>query len=165
MSRCPGVTGKKLPAILKALSDRLRPLYGNLDIPFGFANRFCIGATSFKWGGRPGDPGYVPPDQEFTIWTPIQFGPYVFPAEWALESKVRQSSHIETWGANSPNMAKLFSRLYGNGRAGQRDRNQSRVRWRLARENRICIRFSLCDMRGSLSRIDGYAMLDILRTC
>ena len=46
----PGVTGRKLAAGLKFLNDRLRPLYENLNIPCGFANRCCIGAASSNLG-------------------------------------------------------------------------------------------------------------------
>ena len=51
----PGVTGKTLDVGAKSLNGRLRPLYGNLGIPCGFANRFCIGSAALTWGenGRP----------------------------------------------------------------------------------------------------------------
>ena len=52
---CPGVVGKNLAAWLKSLNDSLRPLYDAYHLPTGMANRLCLGAASFQWGGaRPG---------------------------------------------------------------------------------------------------------------
>ena len=49
---CPGVTGKPLALGLKALNEKLRPLYDQYRIPCGFSNRFCIFAAGLSWGGR-----------------------------------------------------------------------------------------------------------------
>ena len=69
----PGVAGKK-PAIgPKSLGDRLRPLYGNLAIPRGCANRFRIGSAALTWGGWPVGPDYVPIEQEFASWAAEHF--------------------------------------------------------------------------------------------
>ena len=68
VARCPGVTFKQLAMGLKSLNDRLRPLYNSLDIPCGFANRFCLGASALTWGCRPGDPDHVIGEQDFVSW-------------------------------------------------------------------------------------------------
>ena len=115
----PGVTRKQLATRLGALNDRLRPLYGALDIPCGCANRFCIGDASLKWGGvgggRPGDPDYVFPGQDFRSWAPNHFDGYACPSDLAVESKLRPPSRIGTWRINSQHMIKLFSSVYGSG--------------------------------------------------
>ena len=56
VSLCPGVTGKPLAVGLKALNDRIRPLYEDLDLPCGLTNRICIGAAALTWGCRLGGP-------------------------------------------------------------------------------------------------------------
>ena len=50
---CPGVVGKQLALGLKALNERLRPLYDLHQLPTGFSNRFCIGAACLTWGDVP----------------------------------------------------------------------------------------------------------------
>ena len=59
-------------------------------------------------------------EQEFTSWTPNQFDSYLCPADWALESKTRQSAHIETWEVNSHNTSRLFAAVYGSERLNER---------------------------------------------
>ena len=113
VSLCPGVVGKQLATGLKSLNDRLRPLYESIGLPNGFTNRVCLGAANFAWGGRTGDSDHVLSEQDFTSWTPHQFDSYIPPADWTLETKSRQSGHIETWKVNAQNMSKQFSSLYG----------------------------------------------------
>ena len=72
----PWATGKQHAIGLKALNDRLRPLYDLHDLPCGLTNRFCIGAASMTWGGRPSDPDYLMSEQDFLSWAPSQVGSY-----------------------------------------------------------------------------------------
>ena len=113
VSLCPGVTGKQLALSLKAINDRLRPLYESMDLPCGFSNRFCIGVASFTWGSRAGDPDHILREQDFVSWDPNQFDAYQAPCEWTLEQKTRASAHIEAWRINALNMSKMFAAVYG----------------------------------------------------
>ena len=110
---CPGVTGKQLALWLDALNDRMRPLYDLHDLPCGFANRYCIGAASVTWGGRPSDSDYVLAEQDFLGWTPNHFDSYTPPCDWSREAKARPAAHIETWRINAQNMTTLFPAVYG----------------------------------------------------
>ena len=116
---CPGVTGKQLALGLKALNDRIRPLYDSLELPCGFANRLGIGAAALTRGARTCDPDRILCEQDFAGWDPNQFDVYQPPNDWALGAKTRAPAHIETWRINALNMHKMFSLIYGAGHLGE----------------------------------------------
>ena len=62
---CPGVTGKPLAIGQKALSEKLRPLYGQYRASCGFNNRFCIFAAWAELGGRDGDGAHYLTEEDF----------------------------------------------------------------------------------------------------
>ena len=74
VAMCPGVVGKSLAIGLKALSDRLRPLYDGYLIPTGFANRICIGAASPQWEGRDKEEGHILSEQDSPKVDPLRTG-------------------------------------------------------------------------------------------
>ena len=98
---CPGVVGKQLALGLKALNERLRPLYDLHQLPTGFPNRFCIGASCLTWGGRPKEDDWAISEADFPSWTPSEFDKFSPTAGWALETKKKPSQHVETWKVNA----------------------------------------------------------------
>ena len=62
---CPGVAGKPPAQRLKAMYDRLRPLYSAIGIPTCFKNRLCNVKAAMLWGGTPTDPEYFLSEQDF----------------------------------------------------------------------------------------------------
>ena len=111
---CPGVVGKNLAQGLKSLNDSLRPLYVNFHIPTGFTNRLCLGAAAFQWGGRDKEDDHVLGEQDFPTWTPYDLDNYSGGSGWALETRHRPSTHIETWRVQARNMAQQFAAIYGS---------------------------------------------------
>ena len=99
---------------MTSLNDRWRPLYVNLGIPCGCADRFCIGAAALTWGGRTGVPDYALGDADFISSAPNRFDSYVFPSDWTMGPKARQSPHIETWVAQARNISKMSASVYGS---------------------------------------------------
>lgn len=91
---CPGATGRQIAIGPKALNDRLRPLYDalGLDIPCGFANRFCIGAAALTWGARTCDPDHILCEQDFVSWAPTNSTPPI-PSTTGIWNKRRARLH------------------------------------------------------------------------
>ena len=110
---CPGVVGKQLAIGLKALNERLRPLYDLHQLPTGFSNRFCLGAACLTWGGRPKEDEWMISEADFPSWTPSEFDKFAPTAGWTLETRNRPSQHVETWKVNAVNMSKMFAAVYG----------------------------------------------------
>ena len=71
-----GVDGRQLAVGLKALNDRLMPLYESLDIPFGPHNRYCVCHAAFTWGCMACGPDHILSEQDFSGRTPGEFDSY-----------------------------------------------------------------------------------------
>ena len=110
---CPGVTGKSLALGLKALNEKLRPLYDQYRIPCGFSNRFCIFAAGLSRGGRNGKEDRYLTEADFPTRSTRDFDKYTPPAGCTLEPKTRPSQHVEIWKINATNMSRMFAGLYG----------------------------------------------------
>ena len=80
----------------------------------------CIGAACLSWGGRDKEDEHVLCESDFVAWAPSEFDKYTSPSTWPLESKSKSPQHIETWCANSINMARMFCALYGAEYLGER---------------------------------------------
>ena len=76
VAMCVGVVGKNLAIGMKALSDRLRPLYDSYLIPTGIANRICSGAASPQRGRRNKEEDHILSEQDIPTWAPYELDHY-----------------------------------------------------------------------------------------
>ena len=71
-------------------------------------------------GDRSKEDGWVIAESEFSSWDPRDFDKFTPLSGWSLGNKDRASQHSETWKANTTNLPRRVSLIYGSQWLGER---------------------------------------------
>ena len=140
----PGVTGYALPHHLKALNERVRPLYEAYKLPARYANRLCVGAGRFPRGGGWGKEEYhAISEADFASWGPNQFGKYTSTASCSM-GREAESPITSRRGVLIRPICQGFFPLFADRRTRQEDCIVSTIRDILASITRTFPRRCVC---------------------